>query len=254
MFILYEIFIDKSIANFKNNLYYIGQHRTNDINDDYMGSGVRLLKIYRKYGKKIARKTILAVVETLDEINTLEKEYISLYKNKYKENCLNIQNGGRNCLDFRVSEEAHKRNIEGLIAYWRNPKNKDRILQRNKKVSESMKGNKNGMGHSCKHSQETRNKISLSVKKSNATRIPKLAVKSSKKVFILKDGKYFSVSNVKDNWKQLGFTSEPVAQRFIRHCTSILKEDRLIDFNKKYNFFAAYIEFDVNIVQSILNS
>ena len=66
------------------------------------------------------------------------------YRKKYGRCVLNIQDGGRNNASFNIPEEAHLKNIEGLKAYWSNPDNKEKILLRNKRIAESMKGNKNG--------------------------------------------------------------------------------------------------------------
>ena len=55
MYYIYEI------KNNINNKTYIGQHKTNDLNDDYMGSGIILHQAYQKYGKKNFTKTILAI-------------------------------------------------------------------------------------------------------------------------------------------------------------------------------------------------
>ena len=38
-------------TNLINNNIYIGQHATEDINDNYLGSGVALLSDIKKYGK-----------------------------------------------------------------------------------------------------------------------------------------------------------------------------------------------------------
>ena len=41
------------IINMKNNNYYFGVHSTNNINDNYYGSGLIIKKLYKKYGYSI---------------------------------------------------------------------------------------------------------------------------------------------------------------------------------------------------------
>ena len=36
--------------------YYLGKHSTNDIEDSYFGSGTRLIRTLKKYGRKISKK------------------------------------------------------------------------------------------------------------------------------------------------------------------------------------------------------
>ena len=55
------------ITNLINEHYYYGIHSTNNLNDGYMGSGVRLNKAYKKYGienftKTVSRKPTALVV------------------------------------------------------------------------------------------------------------------------------------------------------------------------------------------------
>jgi len=45
-FILYKT------TNLVNNKTYIGIHRTNDLNDGYLGSGVAFKKALKKYGRE----------------------------------------------------------------------------------------------------------------------------------------------------------------------------------------------------------
>lgn len=229
--------------------YYIGQHRTYNINDRYMGSGKKLWEYYNKYGIQNAQKTILSIVNNQSYCDILEKFFIKSYREEFgNENILNISSGGKHNSDIYLytSSEAHTRNIENLKRYWAENKDSEKVLLRNKKISEKMKGNKNGMGHSHLHTEKTKKLISEKVKLSNPIRGPKLAKASSKRIFIYKDGKKLEKENVKNSWKELGFTSETVAQRFIRYCTELISNNQVVNFNYKFNFFVSYKDFEIS--------
>lgn len=76
--------------------YYYGQHRTNNLNDNYCGSGRKLKDYYKKYGKVDGEtyiKEILAFYNNVDELNKAETELVA---DKYKTDnlCLNLKSGG----------------------------------------------------------------------------------------------------------------------------------------------------------------
>ena len=54
-------------TNSLNNNIYIGQHATEDINDNYLGSGVALLSDIKKYGKYNFKKEILYIFDTREK-------------------------------------------------------------------------------------------------------------------------------------------------------------------------------------------
>lgn len=97
------------IKNLINNKTYIGQHKTNNLNDGYMGSGTVLKAAFKKYGKQNFQKTILEEC-TSETINELEMKWISSYKKQGKAE-YNIAGGGQGCsnpFQFKSKEELQK--------------------------------------------------------------------------------------------------------------------------------------------------
>ena len=81
------------ITNIINDHFYYGVHTTNNIYDNYIGSGTRLHKAYKKYGINNFKKEILQYFETEEEMFQKEFEIVNndLIKN---DNCYNIVIGG----------------------------------------------------------------------------------------------------------------------------------------------------------------
>ena len=66
------------ITNNINKKYYIGQHKTEDPFDDYMGSGIMIQQAETKYGLSNFSKEILFDFDNFDEMNNKEKELVQL--------------------------------------------------------------------------------------------------------------------------------------------------------------------------------
>lgn len=60
------------ITNSVNGRFYVGVHRTKDLDDGYMGSGSLIKKAVKKYGKAVFVKEILFDFDTVEEM--VEKE------------------------------------------------------------------------------------------------------------------------------------------------------------------------------------
>ncbi len=81
--------------------YYIGMHSTDDLHDDYFGSGRLISRSIKKYGKRRHSKQILEFLPTREALRFREKELVTeeLLDDKL---CMNLALGGMG----RTSEEA----------------------------------------------------------------------------------------------------------------------------------------------------
>lgn len=65
------------ITNNLNNKIYVGMHQTEDLDDEYMGSGIAIQRAYTKYGKEHFTKKILYIFDSRNEMMKKEIEIVS---------------------------------------------------------------------------------------------------------------------------------------------------------------------------------
>ena len=80
------------ITNILNNKYYIGMHKTSNLNDGYMGSGKLIKRAIEKYGFKFFSKEYLFIFDNEEDMKNKEKELVILESNSYNL-CLGGQGG-----------------------------------------------------------------------------------------------------------------------------------------------------------------
>jgi hypothetical protein len=88
-----HIYIIYKIVNKVNGNFYIGTHKTKNINDGYMGSGVLIKRAVEKYGLDNFIKEILFVYTNKKEAFNKEKELVTITEVNNKK-CYNLKEGG----------------------------------------------------------------------------------------------------------------------------------------------------------------
>ena len=82
------------ITNKINNHFYYGIHMTHNLDDGYMGSGIRLNNAYKKYGKENFIKEIIKYFDNENDMILWEHQIVT--KELVKDpNCYNSQIGGK---------------------------------------------------------------------------------------------------------------------------------------------------------------
>ena len=80
-------------TNLKNGKFYVGMHSTHNLNDGYLGSGLRLRRSIRRNGIENFKLEILEFLPNRNSLKEREKELVN--EDLLKEpNCMNIQPGG----------------------------------------------------------------------------------------------------------------------------------------------------------------
>jgi len=132
------------ITNIVNGKFYIGLHKTNNIKDSYMGSGIAISAAIRKYGKENFIKHILYVFDNLEDASVKEKELVTeeLLSNPL---CYNLKTGGIDSCIY--SQETRQKISEIKKEQYKN----DPLLREKAKT---MKGRR--------HSDQTKEKMSKS--------------------------------------------------------------------------------------------
>ena len=130
------------ITNLVNDNFYIGVHRTNNLNDEYMGSGIVLKRAIAKHGIKNFKKEILEFFDLYEDALKKEREVVTVEFLK-NEKCYNAREGGYGNCSF--PEHVKKKLSKIAKKRWKSKKYKKLMrekcfnAERNKKISERIK-------------------------------------------------------------------------------------------------------------------
>lgn len=104
-----HVYIIYKIINKINDKFYIGWHKTIDINDEYYGSGLCIKAAIEKYGKQNFKKEILYVFSSRKDAVDKEKELVTedLVNDPM---CYNLTIGGQGGFHYIRKQDKHKSN------------------------------------------------------------------------------------------------------------------------------------------------
>ena len=155
-------------TNQVNGKFYIGAHKTVDLDDDYIGSGTLLKRAIEKHGIENFKKEILFVFDNPEGMFSKEAEIVT-EDFLAEENTYNLKVGGFGGFDFlnskrynnptHSSEHLYKmasKRIEKYPLGTMHGKNLNNLAK--EKISRAKKGNKYWLGKT--HTQTAKDKIS----------------------------------------------------------------------------------------------
>ena len=153
------------ITNKINNKFYIGMHKTINLDDGYMGSGKRLKLAIEKYNLENFTKEILHIFDNETDMKNKEKELVVLNEQSY-----NLCEGGKGGFSYlnrsgkslrtgmKHSEESKKKMAHYGNTFTKGKKwNEQQKRNLSKIMSKSLKGKPK--------SEEHRRKISEAIKR-----------------------------------------------------------------------------------------
>lgn len=140
-------------------MIYIGKHQTENLDDGYMGSGLRIQRAIKKYGVENFEKTILFECQSFEEMNAKEAEIVN-EDFIARDDVYNIKLGGEGGWDYLngSSSSYHKGSIKRHNAAVKANKNRDIVKSR-------QKASKTRQNWSIEKRQEVSDAISNGIKR-----------------------------------------------------------------------------------------
>ena len=141
------------ITNKINDKFYIGMHKTNNLDDGYMGSGKLIRRAMEKYGIENFTKEILHIFDNEEDMKNKEKELVVISEDSY-----NLCDGGHGGFGYINRNKLQPK------AGWNHTEEAKRKIARfgnqcfkGKKLSEEHKQKLTFAGKT--HSEQTKEKL-----------------------------------------------------------------------------------------------
>lgn len=134
------------IINLINNKVYIGIHRTDNLEDSYMGSGQNIKRAIRKYGRENFKKEYLAVFDNIEEMLEMETKLVN---REFLDSGLsyNLNEGGKAGFTYLDPQIMKKKFSEW--GSWKDLEKRQRVwksvpLEKRKEIGKQMGTNHGG--------------------------------------------------------------------------------------------------------------
>lgn len=155
------VYITENLINHKR---YIGQHKSESLDESYKGSGTLIQRAFEKYGWDNFQTEILEWCQSREELNAREKYWISYYNAVNSPDFYNILSGGEGVSSEDVMGEKNPRwgvSLSDEIKAKISIANRGRKLSEDakKRISESHKGI-NSPNYGKHLSEDVRRKLS----------------------------------------------------------------------------------------------
>jgi hypothetical protein len=157
---IYKFYTVYKITNLINNKKYIGMHCTNNLEDNYLGSGKIIRQAVNKYGKDNFRKEILFIFDNFDDMANKEKEIINeeiIESSEY----YNLRTGGEG---GKLTKEIREKISNANRGRIMKKESKQLALETRIKNGNYYKSGEEHHFYGLTHSEEARKKISNSLK------------------------------------------------------------------------------------------
>ena len=149
------------ITNQINNKIYIGVHKTDNLDDGYMGSGIVLRRAINKYGADNFTKEYIKVFDNTDDMFNMESELVNEEFIK-RPDTYNLKEGGFGGFDY-INEQGFDRKPEiGGKALQKKVKNNKELKEKYRKMSikalekanESYNPRRKGKANTAEHNRK----------------------------------------------------------------------------------------------------
>jgi NUMOD3 motif len=153
-----------------NGKVYIGKHKTANLDDDYLGSGIRLQRAISKYGVENFTREILHLLNSENAMNAKEREIVNEEFLK-RDDVYNLKLGGDGGFDFLNTNGLNNANKDWRVQsaqqsitakkMWNSPGYREWHKEKNSKLHREGRMHKPSFAGKT-HSEDTRKQMSAS--------------------------------------------------------------------------------------------